>query len=180
MNNGRMAGYFLMIENREYGLPPLVSNTPAVLILGSFPSKMSLKRQLYYANPRNQFWRIMTAILCFENPEAIELNSEMLKLYRIAVWDVIASRKFQPGSSDREIRDPDLNDIAGFIRNHPSIRFIGLNGGKATECFRKLEHKDTLPDTLVIQVLPSSSPANATTTLQRKCEQWNVILDYLP
>jgi G:T/U-mismatch repair DNA glycosylase len=33
---------------------------------------------------------------------------------------------------------------------------------------------------LVIQVLPSSSPANATITLEKKCERWRVILDYLP
>lgn len=169
-----------MHETREYGLPPHIGDNPLVLILGSFPSKMSLERKLYYANPRNQFWRIMTALFSFDNPGIIELNSERLKLHHIAVWDVIASRKFQPGSSDRDISDPDLNDIAGFIRNHPSIRFIGLNGGKAGECFRKQEHKETLPDILVIQVLPSSSPANATVSLQRKCEQWKVILDYLP
>jgi TDG/mug DNA glycosylase family protein len=169
-----------MLDNREYGLPPLVGTTPAVLILGSFPSKMSLERKLYYANPRNQFWHIMTAILCFENPEAIEVNSELLKLHRIAVWDVIASRKFQPGSMDRDISDPDLNDIAGFIRNHPSIRFIGLNGGKAGECFRKLARRETIQSMAAIQVLPSSSPANATSPFQRKCACWKVILDYLP
>ncbi|MDD1706975.1 MAG: DNA-deoxyinosine glycosylase [Methanoregulaceae archaeon] len=168
-----------MPEDRENGLPPLLGDNPVVLILGSFPSKMSLDRKLYYANPQNQFWRIMAALFSFGNPGVIEVNSELLKLHHIAVWDVIASRKFQPGSMDRDISDPEMNDIAGFIRNHPSIRFIGLNGGKAGECFRKLEHKVTIPDSLMIQVLPSTSPANATATLQRKREQWKIILDYL-
>jgi TDG/mug DNA glycosylase family protein len=175
-----MAGYFLMLENREYGLPPLVGNTPAVLILGSFPSKMSLERRLYYANPQNHFWRIMTALFSFDNPGVIEVNSERLKLHHIAVWDVIGSRKFQAGSSDREIRDPDLNDIEGFIRDYPSIRFIGLNGGKAAECFRKLAWEGTIDEVVAMQVLPSSSPANAATPFKKKCERWKVILDFIP
>jgi TDG/mug DNA glycosylase family protein len=169
-----------MPEDTEYGLPPLVGDIPMVLILGSFPSKISLERKLYYANPQNQFWRIMATFFCFENLRAIEWNSEELKLHNIALWDVIASRKFQQGSGDRDIRDTKLNDIARFGCDHPTIRFIGLNGGKAGECFRNLVRKETIPEKLVIQVLPSSSPANATITLEKKCERWRVILDYLP
>jgi TDG/mug DNA glycosylase family protein len=147
-----------MPEDTEYGLPPLVGDNPMVLILWSFPSRKSLERKQYYANPQNQFWRIMAAFFCFENPGAIEWNSEELKCHHIAVWDVIASRKFQQGSGDRDIRDTKLNDIARFVYDHPTIRFIGLNGGKAGECFRKLIRKETIPEMLVIQVLPSLEP----------------------
>jgi hypoxanthine-DNA glycosylase len=68
-----------MNKDHEHGLPLLVGDDPAVLILGSFPSRKSLERKQYYANPQNQFWRIMAAFFCFENPGAIELNSEELK-----------------------------------------------------------------------------------------------------
>jgi TDG/mug DNA glycosylase family protein len=169
-----------MPEDTEHGLSHFVGDDPVVLILGSFPSRKSLERKQYYANPQNQFWRIRAAFFCFEDPGAIEWNSEELKHHHIALWDVIASRKFQQGSGDRDIKDTKLNDIGRFVYDHPTIRFIGLNGGKAGECFRKLVRKETIPEMLVIQVLPSSSPANATITLEKKCERWRVILDYLP
>jgi len=169
-----------MKKDREHGLPPLVGDDPAVLILGSFPSRKSLERKQYYANPQNQFWRIMAAFFCFENPRDIDWNSEELKIHHIALWDVIASRKFQQGSGDRDIRDTKPNDIVRFVCDHPTIRYIGLNGGKAGECFGNLVRNETIPKMPVIQVLPSTSPANATLTLEKKCERWKVILDYLP
>ena len=44
------------------GLPAVCGDSPRVLILGSFPSEMSLARQEYYGNPQNKFWRIMGAV----------------------------------------------------------------------------------------------------------------------
>jgi TDG/mug DNA glycosylase family protein len=168
------------IPLREYGLPPVIGDDPKVLILGSFPSKMSLAAQLYYANPRNHFWRIMQILFSLDDDRATEGNQHALEECDVALWDMIASRSFQTGAMDRDIRDPVMNDIPAFLREHPTIRFIGLNGGKAAACFKKVIHEAPFPSNpIVIMRLPSTSPANATYSFQQKLEEWRVILDYI-
>ena len=44
---------------RLSGLPPVVGPDPRILVLGSFPSALSLEKVEYYANPRNQFFAII-------------------------------------------------------------------------------------------------------------------------
>jgi len=168
------------MPSREYGLPPVIGNEPKVLILGSFPSKMSLAAQLYYANPRNHFWRIMQILFSLDDDRATGENQHALEKCHVALWDMIASRSFQTGAMDRDIRDPVLNDIPTFLRTHPTIRFIGLNGGKAAECFKKVIHEAPFPSSpIAVMRLPSTSPANATYSFRQKLEQWRVILDCL-
>lgn len=45
---------------REFhSLDPIYDANSKVLILGSFPSVKSRELKFYYANPQNQFWKIM-------------------------------------------------------------------------------------------------------------------------
>ena len=44
------------------GFPPVVDDHARVLILGSFPSAQSMAAHEYYANPRNAFWPITSAL----------------------------------------------------------------------------------------------------------------------
>jgi TDG/mug DNA glycosylase family protein len=164
---------------REYGLDPVVGTDPKVLILGSFPSKMSLAADTYYANPRNQFWSIMHILLSLADDRATAENEDALRHRHIALWDVIASREFQAGAMDRDIRGPIMQDIPGFLRKYPTIRFIGLNGGKAAECFRKIPGNVPISDRIVVIPLPSTSPANASCSFDQKLDRWRVFLNYL-
>ncbi len=163
---------------RESGLPPLIGPSPEVLVLGSFPSRMSLAAGRYYANPRNHFWPIMQQVLSLEG-EGIPEWEEGLKSAGVAVWDVIASRRFQPGSMDRDICDEEWNDIPGLLVTHPTIRCICLNGGKAKESFRKSMRAVPLPQPTAVHPLSSTSPANARQTLYKKIETWQVLRQYL-
>jgi TDG/mug DNA glycosylase family protein len=163
---------------RETGLPPILGENPRVLILGSFPSRMSLDRQWYYANPRNHFWPVMKGLFALGGDDPAYL-AESLKSRGIAVWDVISSRRFQPGSMDRDIREETFNDIAGLVTSHPSIHFIGLNGTRAWDSFRRAMRKSDLPAPPAARRLPSTSPANARYTLARKVAAWRVILEIL-
>jgi TDG/mug DNA glycosylase family protein len=164
---------------REYGLPPILGKDPAVLILGSFPSKMSLERQHYYANPQNQFWRIMSDILNARSGTDGTSLPDMVKDQHIAVWDVIASRRYQQGSMDRDIMDPQLNDIPGFIGDHRSIRYVGLNGGTAWVFFERSLRDIPLEPTIVRERLPSTSPAYASCSYSHKLLRWQRLLEYL-
>jgi TDG/mug DNA glycosylase family protein len=153
---------------REFGLAPIIGSEPKVLILGSFPSRMSIEKGLYYANPRNHFWRIMRIILDIRGDEEIHHIYSRLKDHRIAVWDVIESREFQPGSMDHDIKNARMNDIPGFLEMYPTIRFIGLNGSKAWTCFLRVISGKNIPNELVFRRLPSTSPANARYSLEKK------------
>jgi TDG/mug DNA glycosylase family protein len=168
-----------MGSSREYGLLPILGKDPAVLILGSFPSKMSLETQQYYANPHNQFRRIMSDLLKHGNRQEFHSFPEVLKDHHIAVWDVIASRSFQRGSMDRDITDPEFNDIPGFVRNNPTIRYIGTNGGKAWECLWGSVRGYQFEEMIVTERLPSTSPAFASCPYEQKLLRWQVLLEYL-
>ena len=165
--------------SREYGLPPILGKAPRVLILGSFPSKMSLERQRYYANPQNQFGKIMSNLISFGSVEDVHSLPDLLKDHHIAVWDVIASRSYQQGSMDRDIMDPLLNDIPGFIRKHPSISYIGTNGGTAWVLFQRSVRDIPLDRTIVRERLPSTSPAHASCSYFQKLLRWQILLEHL-
>jgi len=53
-----------------------------ILILGTMPSEISLKQQEYYANPRNQFWRIMQSV--FHIPADATYTEQMAGIKRLS------------------------------------------------------------------------------------------------
>lgn len=162
---------------REYGLAPLAGEDPAVLILGSFPSKMSIQRQQYYANPHNQFWRIMADLLNNGDMGDIPSLSGLLTDHHIALWDVIASRRYQKGSMDCDITDPVFNDIPAFLAAHATIRSIGTNGGTAWESFQRLIRCSPIDSAILCRKLPSTSPAYASCRYEQKLSLWRTFLE---
>lgn len=122
------------------GFPPAgaveESEDPLFLILGSFPSVRSLEKREYYGNPQNHFWKIIRD--CFGQPEphSYAEKIEMLKMARIALWDIFSSCE-RPGSLDKDISRAQPNPIAEFLRRHPSIVAIGANGGAAAQGFSR-------------------------------------------
>lgn len=45
----------------KFGLPPVIDKDCNTLILGALPGDKSIEQKQYYANPNNQFWRIVFA-----------------------------------------------------------------------------------------------------------------------
>lgn len=164
---------------REYGLLPATGSCPKILILGSFPSKKSLEQKLYYANPRNQFWRIMTALFPGSASGNTTSALEFLKVHHIALWDVIASRAFQPGSMDHTIREVIPNDVPAFIRDHPTIRCVAVNGRMAWKLLDRTLPRESFPAGVAIVPLPSTSPANARLSFDQKLSEWRMITGFL-
>lgn len=165
-----MTGPSPQIPDCSHGLPPVTGPRPRVLVLGSFPSVLSLERSEYYGNPRNRFWAVMEEL--FAVPAALPYPERCQRLTQegVALWDVVTSCS-RPGSADSRIRAPVPNKIAGFIRAHPSVRLIVLNGSTAGRIYHRLAE---VPDVRSV-TLPSTSPANAAVTFAEKVQRWDII-----
>jgi TDG/mug DNA glycosylase family protein len=165
-----------MVPPRLIGLPPVAGSTPRILVLGSFPSRLSLERKEYFANPRNRFWPLVETLLGIPSDLPYRERAVLLSSRGIALWDVIGSCS-REGSGDSAIRDPVVNDIPGFIRAHPSLSLVVLNGGTAGRLFRRTMGTGILPPIRVV-ILPSTSPANVRFTLPKLAERWRILGDF--
>lgn len=156
------------------GLAPVTGPDPRVLILGSFPSVLSLAHREYYGNPKNRFWAVMEKILGV--PAGLPYAERTLRLTKnnIALWDVVA-RCERPGSADSRIKYPVPNNLAGFFREHPTLRLVALNGGTAGRLYHKLAE---VPG-LAVVTLPSTSPAFAAMPFEEKVRAWRIIAGHL-
>jgi double-stranded uracil-DNA glycosylase len=165
-----MTGSFPEIPDCSRGLPPLTGPLHRVLILGSFPSVLSLAHDEYYGNPRNRFWAVMEEL--FAIPAVLPYPERCLRLTQegVALWDVVRGCS-REGSADSRIRNPLPNDITGFIRAHSSIRLIALNGSTASRLYHRFAEVPGIPSV----TLPSTSPANASVTFGQKVEAWDII-----
>ncbi|MDR2128261.1 MAG: DNA-deoxyinosine glycosylase [Burkholderiaceae bacterium] len=149
------------------GLPPVVARNTRLLVLGSFPGVRSLQARQYYAHPQNHFWRILGALWSVDMAGmAYEARLDELRRRGLGLWDVYASCQRQ-GSLDSAIRQPRLNDFAQLKTQCPQLRAIAHNGG---ESFRHARATRALG--YAVHRLPSSSPANASWSMARKCEAW--------
>ncbi|MCO7127155.1 DNA-deoxyinosine glycosylase [Sporolactobacillus shoreicorticis] len=163
-----------------YSMPKMIGKDAHVLILGSMPGAQSLAKQQYYANSRNQFWRIMYALFNeeYSNPSYAE-KTEFVKKHQIALWDSIHYCK-RRGSLDSAIKDEEPNDIPSLLREHPDIRVIAFNGSKSFAVFKK-HFKSGIPSRIDLIKMPSTSPTPSRypKTMDEKIEDWSKIKNYL-
>lgn len=123
-------------EQKVQSLEPIINQNSEVLILGSMPGVESLAKQQYYANPRNHFWRILSAIFDNEDPGDYSDRISLLHENKVALWDVIHSCQ-RIGSLDSSITDEEPNDFQKLLESYPTIKYVIFNGGKAYEVFKK-------------------------------------------
>ncbi|NLD56664.1 MAG: DNA-deoxyinosine glycosylase [Methanomicrobiales archaeon] len=154
------------------GLHPVTVAHPRTLILGSFPSTLSLRHAEYYGNSRNHFWKILGTLLGFDAGLPYPQRIAILTHHHVALWDVVASCQ-RPGSADARIKVPVLNDIAGFVTARPTLGLIALNGKTAARFYARVAAGITVPSV----TLPSTSPANARMSFDEKVTRWSVILN---
>jgi hypoxanthine-DNA glycosylase len=167
-----MAGIPQKTVDASCGLHPVTGPHPRTLILGSFPSQLSLRHAEYYGNSRNHFWNILGTLLGFDADLPYPQRIAILTHHHIALWDVVASCE-RPGSADARITVPVLNDIAGFVASRPTLRLIALNGNTAARFYARITGDIAIPSV----VLPSTSPANARVSFNEKVTRWSVILE---
>jgi double-stranded uracil-DNA glycosylase len=153
-------------------LPPECGKSPRVLVIGSYPSPLSLQRREYYANPRNQFWKIIEALFSIPSSVSYERRLSALTENGVALWDIVGACE-RKGAGDHSIRHARLNDIGCCIDRHPSVVRIVANGRAAGRYYRK-KYPDGITGTC-FRVLPSTSPAHAAMNLEQKTAAWRII-----
>jgi double-stranded uracil-DNA glycosylase len=161
---------------RLNGLPLETGKSPRVLILGSFPSTRSLQTLQYYANPKNQFWKIIERLLGIPAVIPYSDRIEALRSGGIALWDIIHSCE-RIGAMDYQIRKANLNDIAAVLEVYPLIQLIVTNGRTAGSYLSKA-YPSGFPG-VVIKILPSTSPANARMSPEEKAAAWSAIVSFV-
>ena len=151
------------------GLPAVVGANPQVLILGSFPSEKSLDTGEYYANTRNQFWRLLGSLIGFDAELPYTERIDAVTGAGVALWDVVHSCR-RVGSLDANIdrKTLVLNDFNAFLGHHPTIERGFVNGLTAYTLFQQADI--ALPATR----LPSSSGA-LTMSFADKLALWRAI-----
>lgn len=155
-------------------IPPVYNKNSQILILGSFPSVKSREGQFFYHHKQNRFWKVLSAVVNDVLPETVDEKKEFLLRNHIAVWDVIASCDIE-GSSDSSIKNAVPNNFSDILKAAP-IRQIYTNGGTAYKLYHKYCEKMT---GIKAVKLPSTSPANASYSLDRLIGKWKIIDDQM-
>ena len=142
------------------------------------PGAASLAAGQYYAHPRNHFWPIMRRLLGAGPELPYAKRVRRLKSSGIALWDVLESC-VRPGSLDADIEEGSIavNDFAGFFDAHPRIGAVFFNGAKAESAYRRhvLKGLPAAAGALPALRLPSTSPAHAALSFDRKLSVWQVL-----
>jgi len=152
------------------GLAPVAGPGTRLLLLGSFPGGSSLQAQQYYGHARNQFWPLLSA-LWQTDLLALSYADRLAAMQArgLGLWDVHASCR-RTGSLDSAIRDAVPNDLAGLARRLPALQAIAHNGGESARAMRV-----TGALGLPVHRLPSTSPANASWSFDRKRAAWQAV-----
>lgn len=161
---------------RLVGLPAVVAADARVLVLGSFPSAASLASQQYYAHPQNRFWLFMGRIFGTSHANedwrmlSYERRLQQARAAGIALWDIYGACE-RDGSLDAAIRNPEYNNFPALLKQAPGLKRICFNGATAARAVRHLESFG-----LETVALPSSSPANASQSVDSKLARWREAL----
>jgi hypoxanthine-DNA glycosylase len=142
-----------------------------VLVLGTLPGEESLRRQEYYAHPRNLFWPIVFALFDAAVPADYDERRRFLLDRGIALWDVVESGQ-RKASADATIRAEIPNAIPELLDAHPGIRTVAFNGSGARRLYDR--HFARRAD-LTYLALPSTSPAYARIGFAAKLAQWRAL-----
>lgn len=152
-------------------IPPLFDKNSKMLILGSFPSVKSREVMFFYGHPQNRFWKVISSVLSKNEPKDIAEKRELILGSHIALWDVIHSCEIS-GSADSTIKHVVPNDLRRIL-DIADIKAIFVNG-KTAKKYYDLYIKDSVGREAIC--LPSTSPANASYSLQRLTEAWREAL----
>ena len=154
------------------GLPPVFGRATRLVVLGSFPGAASLQAQQYYAHPRNHFWPILGALWQVDLMR-MPYPQRLAEIRRrgLGLWDIYASCR-RAGSLDTAIEEPILNGLEVLQQRAPQLTGVAHNGAESARVRRF-----TLALGVDVTRLPSTSPANASWSFERKLGAWRAAFE---
>ena len=157
-------------KSEEHAFKPIIFKNSKILILGSFPSLESFEKSFYYAHPRNQFWKLLSAVT------GSPINNRdqkiwLLKESKIALWDMVKSCT-RENSLDSSLEEIEVNDLASFLEEHPNIKKVAFTGRLSEKLFKT--HFDYLEMKTVY--LPSPSATYAKMSFEMKLDFYKKML----
>lgn len=156
----------------KYSFAPVIDERCKVIIIGSLPSEQSIKKQQYYGNPKNYFWKVIYALFDAEPENEYDKRCEFLKAHKIALWDAAYSAR-NINSLDANIKDEVPNDFERLFKEYPEIKYIFFNGAKAESIFKKYFSNINIPSMRLCSTSPI--PTRYAKNLEDRLEVWKVI-----
>ena len=171
-----------MIEQRENAVPDYLGPESRIVFCGINPGEWSARARAPFANPRNDFWRLLHA--AGFTPRLLE-PQEAAELLTLGLGLTNAARRTTRGSG--ELRKADfagaaerLEEIARTIRPLViafvgKVAFTGPFGGRVELGLQERRLGDT-----VLFVLPSTSPANAAVPWDERLRWFRALRELVP
>ena len=163
----------------ESAIPDVLGPDLRVLFCGINPGRVSAAARAHFANPRNDFWRLLQAA---GFTRRLLTPAEQFQLLQEGVGVTNAAARTTPGSGDLRRRDfagaaERLEGIAQTLR--PAwIGFVGKEAYRGTFGERPQlgEQERRLAETRLF-VLPSTSPANAAVPWPERLRWFRALAD---
>lgn len=169
----------------KHPLEPVWSPESTVLLLGTMPSPASREVGFYYMHPQNRFWRVLPSVfgesLSFANnspdtESAIAERKDFILRHNLALWDVLSRCQIE-GAADSSIKQEIPNDFTEIFANS-KIRHVFFTGKTAESLWKKHSSSYEKKFGLTCTCLPSTSPANASFTVEKLLEEYKIIKNY--
>ena len=177
-----------MIDKTDSGIifhqiAPVWNSESRILILGTMPSPKSREAGFFYMHPQNRFWKVLPAVFgeeliypndSTERDAAISERRDFLLRHHLALWDVLASCQIS-GAADSSIKNAIPNQFDEILV-HSKIKRIFCTGKTAFSLWKKTcakEYEERC--NLTVECLPSTSPANAASSLKDLIAAYKVI-----
>ena len=152
-----------------------------MVFCGINPGRFSAAANAHFANPRNDFWRLLHA--AGFTPRLFE-PSEQLELLRLGIGVTNAAHRTTPGSGDLRRGDfagsaERLERIAAELRPR-AIAFVGKEAYRGAFGERpELGAQERRLGETALWVLPSTSPANAAVPWAERLRWFQACFDAL-
>ncbi len=159
-----------MQQRITHPFQPIYNSNSKILFVGTIASAKSRENGYPYSSPQNRFWKVLERLF----NEKIENHKDFLLKHNIALWDSIKSCDIV-SSSDASIKNIVVNDL-WTITNNSNIKVVFTNGKKAYDIYQKFIFNKT---NIKAICLSSTSPANASKSLDDLVAEYSIILDYL-